>query len=166
MFLRKITERSGYDCGQYVRWRRIPAAHLYKEFQAAVVDEYAGQNHHQVAKQLRAAQKRRPRKTDVAVEPKAGQKGNRKFEYECGYVGRESHKAKIDHLRMKYIVVKHKVKHPVEEHVQSAGKAVTEKIVRHQLCERLVEKVDNLQQGGLCYFFDFSHLAAAAFWVG
>ncbi len=145
MFLRKITEHGGYQRCKHIRRRGIDAAHLDKKFQAGVVNQNAGRHHQQIAQQLCAAHQLRTRKTDVAAQPKARQKSDGKFEHKRGNVWRESHKPKIDHLRMKSVVVKHKVKHPVERHIQPASKAVAKKIARHNRGKRLVEKVDNAE---------------------
>lgn len=157
MFLRKITEHGGYQRCKHIRRRGIDAAHLDKKFQAGVMNQNAGCHHQQITQQLRAAHQLRTRKTDVAAQPKARQKSDGKFEHKRSNVRRERHKAKIDHLRMKSVVVKHKIEYPVERHIQPASKAIAKKIARHHRLERLVEKVDNSEQDGLRYFLDFCH---------
>ncbi len=117
MFLRKITEHGGYQRCKHIRWRGIDAAHLDKKFQATVVNQNAGCHHQQIAQQLRAAHQLRPRKTDVAAQPKTRQESDGKFEYKRSNVRRERHKAKIDHLRVKSVVVKHKIEYPIERHI-------------------------------------------------
>jgi hypothetical protein len=74
----------------------------------------------------------RARECNVAVEPKAREKGDDKNDAQGGNVRRDKIKSQVDITFLQYEMKNHKVQHPVEYKVSSSAHGITECLSWHQ----------------------------------
>ena len=145
--VRQIAERHTNDGDDDVGNGRPPLENLNKKFQAEIVDEDVADGHKEIPDNLCPAFQRRARKTDMSCHPKAREEGDRKLEHEGCDMRRESNEAKVEHLRMKHIVIKNVIQHPFQSQIHATTSRITEQLQAHEFAEGRIEKVDDRGQG-------------------
>ena len=116
--------------GHHLRRRRPKPAQLDEEFQEEIIDHHRAGDGEEVAEKLRPRGKRRTAESHVAVQPKPGEKGQRKNNQHRRDMRGNRDEPEVEQLLVEHEIIEQEIAPPAENHVRAAANGITERLAR------------------------------------
>ena len=113
-----------------MRRRRPKPAQLDEEFQEEIIDHHRAGDGEEVAEKLRPRGKRRTAESHVAVQPKPGEKGQRKNNQHRRDMRGNRDEPEVEQLLVEHEIIEQEIAPPAENHVRAAANGITERLAR------------------------------------
>ena len=129
-------------CGEHLRWGCPHAKHLDKELHAGVVQRDRANDRRAILRKLWQRREVGNAKGDMAIEPKAREKGYRKDHAQRSNMGRHDDEAQVDEAFTNDVVVDRVVPHSIKHCGSSTTCQIAKNLLRDDSTQRFyIEKI-------------------------